>query len=230
MKFARRRGYLAAFAVTLFVLVVGGVAFAEIPDSGGVIHACYSSTGADATNGTQLNVINSAKASCNGKGQKELTWGQQGPQGLKGDKGDKGDTGASGTSQAYFAQNTHVVESADTPQEIVGLADLPAGKYIFTTEVFNSAYATQNSYNFQALECDIRLNGQAVDLPSAGGFSGFVVGDQLENVDQRYFTDTVALTVPAGSAIRLACKLFSDGDGASLGVGRITALKVTAIN
>ena len=75
-----------------------------------------------------------------------------------------------------------------------------------------------------------RLNGQPVDLPSAGGFGGFVVGDQLENVERRYFTDTVALTVPDLSAIRLACRLFGDPDGATLGVGRITALKVNAIN
>ena len=52
----------------------------------------------------------------------------------------------------------------------------------------------------------------------------------MEDVHERYFTDTVALTVPAGAAFRLACTLFGDGDDATLGVGRITALQVSAIN
>jgi hypothetical protein len=56
------------------VLVAAGIASASIPDGAGVIHGCYATNGANATNGTPLNIIDSASASCNGK-QTAITWG-----------------------------------------------------------------------------------------------------------------------------------------------------------
>lgn len=85
-------------------VVAGGVAYATIPDSSGVIHGCYSANGAKGTNGTPLNIVDSGTASCS-RGQMEVTWNQTGPQGPKGDtgatgpqgpKGDTGDTGPQG--------------------------------------------------------------------------------------------------------------------------------------
>ena len=75
----------------LAVLVVaaataGGIAYASIPDSGGVIHGCYSLNGAGGTNGTPLNIVNSDIASCS-KGQQAVTWSQTGPQGTAGKDG-----------------------------------------------------------------------------------------------------------------------------------------------
>jgi hypothetical protein len=65
--------------------LAGGIAYAAIPDAGGVIHGCYKQE-----NG-QLRVVNSA-ADCN-SAELPITWNQQG---VKGDKGDKGATGAQG--------------------------------------------------------------------------------------------------------------------------------------
>jgi hypothetical protein len=73
-----------ALVVVVLGLVGGGLAYANIPDSGGVIHGCYSPNGANAPNGAQLNIINSDSASCS-KGQKEITWNQTGPQGEAGE-------------------------------------------------------------------------------------------------------------------------------------------------
>jgi hypothetical protein len=73
-----------ALVVVVLGLVGGGLAYANIPDSGGVIHGCYSPNGANAQNGAQLNIINSDSASCS-KGQKEITWNQTGPQGEAGE-------------------------------------------------------------------------------------------------------------------------------------------------
>src|SRR6266487_7160353 len=68
----------------MFVLLVvaaavaGGVAYAAIPDSGGVIHGCYgSTTGA-------LRVIDDTKATC-GPAEKALSWNRTGPQGAAGE-------------------------------------------------------------------------------------------------------------------------------------------------
>jgi hypothetical protein len=60
-----------------------------------MIHGCYSPNGADATNGTQLNIINSDVASCS-KNQQPVAWNQTGPQGLQGPPGPPGSPGSPG--------------------------------------------------------------------------------------------------------------------------------------
>ena len=74
---------LVAALVVVMAATAGGIAYAAIPDSDGVIHGCYSGNGANAMNGTQLNIINSDSASC-GKNQKAITWSQTGPPGNDG--------------------------------------------------------------------------------------------------------------------------------------------------
>ena len=49
---------------------------ASIPDASGVIQGCYSANGSKATNGTPLNIIDSA-SSCS-KGQTAISWNQRG--------------------------------------------------------------------------------------------------------------------------------------------------------
>src|SRR4051794_1857577 len=86
-------------------LAVGGAAYAAIPDSGGVIHACYHVNGdrqlagdgsvrlIDPNSGANKNAT-----SCK-KDEVALDWnrtGPTGPQGAKGDMGSKGDTGPTG--------------------------------------------------------------------------------------------------------------------------------------
>src|SRR6059058_4261554 len=70
--------------------VGGGVAFAAIPDSGGVINGCYQK------NVGNLRVIDpSAGDSCR-PSEIGISWSQTGPQGLQGPKGDTGATGPIG--------------------------------------------------------------------------------------------------------------------------------------
>ena len=76
-------------------MLAGGVAYASIPDPGGVIHGCYSPSGSKQTNGAQLNILDSASASCNGS-QKEITWNQTGPPGPPGPAGAAGTPGKDG--------------------------------------------------------------------------------------------------------------------------------------
>jgi hypothetical protein len=84
---------IAAGAAAL--LVCGGVAYATIPSTGGVISACYAKSGG------ALRVIDTAQSSC-GNGETQLNFNQTGPQGPKGDtgpqgaKGDPGPQGAKG--------------------------------------------------------------------------------------------------------------------------------------
>jgi len=98
----------------LAAALVGGVAWATIPDAAGVINGCYR-TSIDDQKG-QLRVVDDP-ASCRSN-ESPIQWSQEGPkgdtgaqgiQGTKGDtgatgpqgpKGDKGDTGAAGTNGA----------------------------------------------------------------------------------------------------------------------------------
>jgi hypothetical protein len=81
--------------VALLALVGAGIAYAAIPDSGGVIHGCYS------TKNGALRVIDSAAKCANG--EVALNWNQQGPRGNPGPtgpQGPKGDAGAAGPQGA----------------------------------------------------------------------------------------------------------------------------------
>jgi hypothetical protein len=84
---------LVVLGVGALVALGGGIAYANIPDSSGVIHACYKSQ-----NG-QLRVIDTAKGETCLPSETALTFNQtgiQGPQGPPGPQGPKGDTGATG--------------------------------------------------------------------------------------------------------------------------------------
>lgn len=75
-----------ALAVSGAVFGIASAVQASIPDASGVIHGCYNPNGANATNGTTLNIIDSANASC-GKNMQPIAWNQRGPTGRSGISG-----------------------------------------------------------------------------------------------------------------------------------------------
>ncbi|HVN62548.1 MAG TPA: hypothetical protein VMT59_14915 [Gaiellaceae bacterium] len=87
--------YSIALGVAAIVVIVAGVAFAAIPDNGGVIHACMLKP-----TGT-IRLIDPSLSSQNLRGhctslETEVSWSQQGPKGdpgLQGAAGPKGDPG-----------------------------------------------------------------------------------------------------------------------------------------
>ena len=123
--------------------LVGGVAWATIPDSGGVIHTCYSqSTGtwrpidyptARCKSGeTQLDFNQRGVQGNPGpqgppgpKGDKgdQGDQGLQGLQGPKGDKGDKGDTGDTGPVGPQGPSGISNYQTAQSPPATVALFD-----------------------------------------------------------------------------------------------------------
>jgi hypothetical protein len=72
---------------------VGGIAYASIPDSNGVIHACYLKTTG------KLRVIDSGGKGCQA-GEKPLNWSQTGATGTLGATGPTGPTGPTGQTGA----------------------------------------------------------------------------------------------------------------------------------
>jgi hypothetical protein len=99
----RGKSLLAIAAVTT-VALAGGIASATIPDSGGLIHACFKNE-----NG-QLRVIDSGDC---GPNEAALTWNQTGSVGPPGPQGDPGPTGPSGTlAWAYVDADGTVLRSS----------------------------------------------------------------------------------------------------------------------
>jgi hypothetical protein len=87
----RRR--LAAFAIVLFALAAGGIAYASIPDGSGVIHGCY-----EKKDGTLRVIDTGSGGSCSAKKENPLDWNQKGPRGAPGPTGPTGPQGAPATN------------------------------------------------------------------------------------------------------------------------------------
>lgn len=87
----KRRLCIIGSLLAILLGVSTGLAWASIPDSAGVIHACYQSP--PPAHGANLQVIDTgAGGSCSG-GMVPLTWNQTGPQGPAGPQGSPGISG-----------------------------------------------------------------------------------------------------------------------------------------
>jgi hypothetical protein len=135
---SRKLRVLVGACVVIAVGAIATVVQASIPDGTGLIHGCYSANGAEATNGAQLNIIDSPGASC-AKGQTAVSWSQtgltgpQGPQGLQGPKGDTGATGAQGPQGPQGdtgATGPQGPQGAAGPTGPQGPADTTADSYV----------------------------------------------------------------------------------------------------
>jgi len=94
----------------LFLVVgvaVGGIAYASIPDSGGVIHGCYQK------NNGNLRVIDSSGKGCT-TSEKPRDWSQTGPTGLTGESGATGPTGATGATGPSGVSGYEIVSHTTT--------------------------------------------------------------------------------------------------------------------
>jgi hypothetical protein len=82
----------------LVLLIAAGVAYATIPDSQGVIHACYDKQAG------QVRIVDTGpNAVPKGCGQSEvaISWNRAGPPGPVGPQGPAGPQGSAGTADAY---------------------------------------------------------------------------------------------------------------------------------
>ncbi len=123
----RRRGLLTVAAVA-FLLVGAGVAYASIPDSSGVIHACYHVNGQGAVEGgSTLRVIDPTSSNKEGRACKkdeasldfnqtgpQGAQGPQGPQGPQGQQGPQGPQGAAGKDGKDGVSGYHIAQAFET--------------------------------------------------------------------------------------------------------------------
>ena len=128
-----RKGY--AILAVLAVLLGGGIAWATIPDSAGVIHGCYRT--ANPAKGA-LTVIDSEAGGTCPSGTVGLNWNQTGPQGPAGATGPTGPQGPSGPAgiSGYQVLTQHAVDIEPSPLDMFLVRGrsmgAPAGKVILS--------------------------------------------------------------------------------------------------
>jgi len=139
------RPAVVAVAIAAALLVAGGIAYATIPDSSGVIHACYKvDPKGNLDNNATLRLIDPSTtkpdtASCKNNEQ-ALDWNQTGPQGQTGPTGATGATGPTGPSDVYsvdgYGQGQKGISGIPTnPTDLATTPSLPAGSYFVQSEV-----------------------------------------------------------------------------------------------
>jgi hypothetical protein len=204
-------------AATITTVLAVGVVAAAVPDASGVIHGCFSGQGAKAKGGAQLNILDTASATC-ANNQSPIAWNQTGPQGPQGTQGAQGPQGPQGTqgpqgiqgpvgpSNAYSTSNLNDVLPFAANQELLALTlDLPAGSFVIAgkVNVFN-----QTGGENEDVTCSLRhgLTGnQLID------YSGARIGtpNGVDSFAMLSLTGTLTLASP--ETIRLLCASTSTG-------------------
>jgi Collagen triple helix repeat (20 copies) len=123
----RRRGFLLLTASTAGLALAGGIAYATIPDSGGVIHTCFKPSDATKIGGAALSVVDSEGGAICKAGDTALTFNQQGPAGPQGPEGPRGPAGPQGTEGPAGPQGP---AGPPGPQGPPGPSGLPMYHYV----------------------------------------------------------------------------------------------------
>jgi len=126
-------------------LAGAGVAYATIPDSNGVIHACYAKPSGNTVPPGTLRVIDTGLGQSCGLNETALSWNQQGVRGATGPQGPKGATGTqgsqgvqgpagpsgpSGTSHGWGHATGGIALDTLGYKQVDSIGNLPQGRYM----------------------------------------------------------------------------------------------------
>jgi hypothetical protein len=204
---------VAAVAV-IVLLAAAGVAYATIPDGGGVIHGCFTKSGGS------LRVIDAGVVNCKST-ESALNWnvaGPPGPQGQQGPTGPQvpaGPQGPSGSSHGYIVSTSQVpVAAFPVYSQVALLSSVPAGIYMVWGQVhLGDAVNTAGS-----AWCRIAVNGTKL----AGSETQ---GEYPQNTLNLSIASAATLT-GAGSSVEVDCR----GNGTELADVNLTLIRVDALN
>lgn len=208
-----RRSITILFLIlSISLLVAGGlwvarVAYANIPDSGGVIHACY-----DAGNGTLRVIDTEAGETCRPQ-ETALSWNQEGPQGPEGPSGPEGPPGPSDGYVKSLRGGTGIEVNGTV--NVLSLS-LPAGDYILST----TALVQRNQAGISTVICDLRVGGG----PFATGYV-----ERLDGADAvATLAATSGVSLSTDEMIHLSC-FASGADGTFVTLADLTAVRVGTV-
>jgi hypothetical protein len=132
-KHLRQRGIRLLLAASVLLALAGGIAYAAIPDSNGLIKGCYQSS-----SGT-LRVIGSNPTVGGGKcssTEKSLNWNQTGPKGATGARGPTGANGTNGTTGTTGAVGVTGTTGPTGPTGPDGPAAISGAMVVTTAHTF----------------------------------------------------------------------------------------------
>jgi hypothetical protein len=236
-----RRHWLASAVLVATACVIGGAAYAAIPDASGTIHGCYSANGARSTGGTQLNIINSDLASCS-KGQQEVIWNGLPPQSFaKSAQSCPAETFVQGFDAAgsvlcdrpappvsYEASTTDQIHFATAYDfEPLGTLTIPiAGTYLFTAKATLDAGSDGNIFDCRLFhDSDTYPNwfdSGTVWLDGSSIFGSINAEVGMVMLEGR-------LTVSTNETVTFGCEPRADTDSLTTAFGgRLDAVQVTA--
>jgi hypothetical protein len=218
MKGRLTRPAVAALVIVGALVAAGGIAYATVPDSSGVIHGCYQK------NQGTLRVIDTGQSQTCSSSESPLNWSQTGPKGQQGPVGPTGPQGPSGSSHAYSDSNlegqTHLAPGANTITSLT----LPAGDYVVwaTGSVVKvGTVPTVGSAN--DVKCSLNdPDDNAVTASQAE--AKFDDGDAVPYV----LVDTMSL--PTGGTIAVECTTLDGSVVSDVDFNTLVATAVDAIN
>jgi len=211
--------------VIVGALVVGGIAYAKIPDASGVIHGCYKKS---SPNQGTLRVIDTDKAQTCANSETSLDWSQtgpQGPQGPQGIQGIQGPEGPSGSSHAYSTSNDAVDTLLAPNSNTITSLKLPAGDYVVwaTGSVVKSGI-TNTTGSVNDVKCaldDPDDNSVAASEATANG---------LDYTDAVPYTLVATMSLPSGGTITVHCTTLTGTVNSEVDFNSLVATKVDAVN
>ena len=209
------RARATATIAALTALVVAGVSvvYGSIPDSAGIIHACYKING-------QLRLIDPGTSNCD-PSETLLAWNQTGPQGPVGPQGPPGpqsELTAFGGS-LDLGDNEGVANDPNADAGTVGRLLLPAGKYAIFAKI-NIKFDELNSDIEQAV-CSL-IAGDDFD---SGFRSSINAGGNTMGVISLMTLHEFA----ADGYAEMACWDFGHDDLADMADASWSELRITAI-
>jgi hypothetical protein len=146
-----RKARLAVVAGVCGIVLGAGVAYAAIPDGGGVFHACYK------TNGGSVRLVNSA-TDCNSS-ESATQWSQTGPQGPQGPAGPQGDPGV--FSGAFESPNhMYKLEVTDSGIAMTG----PMGKILLGNDGIEVTSQGLNGVVLKSPGAEVGVTGPTVTV------------------------------------------------------------------
>jgi hypothetical protein len=175
------RPAVVALTIVGALLVAGGIAYATIPDGGGVIHACYQK------NQGTLRVIDTDKAQTCASSESPLNWSQTGPQGTQGPPGPTGPSDV-WSVDGYDAGFKNLAP-AQTWVNLATTSTLPAGNYSVQAEAeADSTLSISTDYS-----CDLVDSSTNVYQDTRATSSGDWVTIPVQAVVTLASPDTISL-------------------------------------
>jgi hypothetical protein len=199
-KIFRSRLGLAVLVAVATAVAIGGVSYASIPDSNGLIHGCVKT--APAANGThKLSLINAATTSACPSGYTSLNWNAD-------------------ASNGYSAQASDISLN-DTMTQVDNIT-LPTGSYVINASAWLENTSPTNSSSLGVCEL---VFGSAVDEVEAG-----LLGPSSSPLNNQTLGMTVAATVTSSTSATVSCEAVGNTGETYDETASMTAAEVGSLN